>query len=458
MSKPNLPPIDTVWPDEYFNRPIETMSYDDLRRLQLKKLKYLLDYAYHNTEFYHRRFREAGVKPSDINDHRDFVKKIPWFTKDDLRRWIIETGDPYGGILGVPEEELAHVCASTGTTGMPTYYAYDRSGALELAEALARGLWAARLRPWMRVGFAPSPFHWYSLMFAEALKTIGVGKFVGSPPVAHPAFAEYLMETLMRRRIDWLFNTPPPASALLNIAKKRGVDLRNSGLLFMTTGGEPVTPGIRKQFLEGFGILDFFDIDAVGEGLYASAECFVHMGSHAWSDKWFVEIVDPDTGEPIEEPTENDRGSIVITNLVNKGSIYIRMNIEDIGWVSYEKCNCGRTHPRIDQLDRLSFLVRIGGRRFTTTDVRNTLEKIPELYTGDFTIVKYAPSMDKLKLRIAPSITPRTPEDWRNLEERVKHAIRSELGVESEVEWVSYDELPIIGWKIRRIIEAGPGA
>jgi phenylacetate-CoA ligase len=167
-----------------------------------------------------------------------------------------------------------------------------------------------------------------------------------------------------------------------------------------------------------------------------------------------VEIIDPDTGEPIEEPTESDRGALVITNLVNKGSVYIRINIEDIGWVRTAKCNCGRTHPRIDQLDRASFLVRVGGRRLTTTAVRNAVEKVPELYTGDFAIVRYAPVMDKLKLKIAPSIPPSDPGGWSELEERTREIIRRELGVDAEIQWVKYEELPVIGWKIRRIIEA----
>jgi len=453
--KERVPPIDKPWPDEYFDKHIETMDVEELKRIQWKKLKNILDYAYHYCPFYHKRFDEAGVKPDDIKTFKDFVRKIPKFTKDDLRKWTKETGDPYSGILGVPEKNLVYVCASTGTTGTPTYYAGDKYGCYELSEAFARSLWAARLRPWMKFSHVPLAFHWYVCIYTQALKLMGMKHIVGLAPWAHPIFAHQILDSLLRSKPDHMWLTPPPALAVLKAAEEKGIDIPKlvPNLMFMSTGGEAITYGVRKKFMEGFGLLDFFDTSLSGEGHYTTIECFMHDGCHVWMDKWFVELVDVETGEPIEEPTESDRGSIVITNLVNRGSIYIRCDTEDAGWIKTEKCACGRTHPRVEVVDRAIYIVKVSGKKFTPTDVREAVEKIPELSGGDFTIVQYASEMDVLKIKIAPTIPPKTKEEWDSLEERTKQVIKREIGVDAEIRWVKYEELPLIGWKIARLVK-----
>jgi phenylacetate-CoA ligase len=434
---------------EYWNPPMETMPLEQLKEIQLKKIKYLTNYAYHNSKWYHRLYDEANVKPEDIETLDDF-KRVPFYRKDDIRDETAKTGDPFAGILTVPIERVVSIHPSTGTTGTPTFMPYTSEDLRAMSDVAMRNLWMMKLRPGMRLVANPMSWHWFQTAFNMGFQRMNCSCIINAC-IPHPITAPHMYNAIVRLKPDFGVIVLDLMLGLNDLCKRLGVKPKDvfSSLKYVFDGmGEPVTPELRKMLIDMWGVKDVWDAGGVGDGLLPVADCYAHLGQHVWDDYYYIELIDTETGELLGP---EERGEYVVTNLFVLGHPYVRFATEDFAYMSEKECDCERTHLRLRVFSRTGWVSDIGGHKINPYDVRLVLEKFPETREGSFTIIKTKGKMNKLKIKAAydKDIT----KNLDDLTQRVKAAFKKELGVDSEIEWATWEDIPKIFHKIQRITD-----
>jgi phenylacetate-CoA ligase len=439
---------------EYWDPNMETMPLEKLKELQLEKLKYIIDYAYNSSPFYRRRFDEAGVKPEDIKTFDDFKKKVPIVRKDDLRADMEKTQAMFGENLAIPITEIEHIYHSSGTTGIPTFSARTRDEYDILVECLCRSYWSGGLRPGdvfinVSATFQGSP----TIMCAAGVK-IGASVIPTSLTTALPITNEDWTRSAYWLKPTYFGAALDAALALESEAKRLGLEKEYESLIsnFRTGNlyGEVITPGMRKRFINDWGLEDVSIYHALSEIQFIDLDCSDHSGSHIWMDEWFIYSVDPDTGE---ETKPGEMGEIVITSLVHKASPIVNYGTEDLAYFSEERCNCGRTHPRVEWMGRTGWVVNVRGRKINPPEVQTMFETFPETSEALLTLVKEKEREQMDKLRIKAVYDEKITKDPAELKVRIERELEEKLKVPAEIKWIPYAELPMRVHKIVRIME-----
>jgi phenylacetate-CoA ligase len=435
--------------DEYWNPKMETMPLKELKELQLQKIKYIVNYAYAMSPFYRRRFDEAKVKPEDIKTFDDFRKRIPIFRKDEVRAEIEKTGDLFWGNKTVPLDAIFQICPSTGTTGTPTPQYGSREDLDLISENIARIMWGAKLRPSSRLLLPCFIWHRDVPYYASGIRKISpkTSILAGIPAVLT---TDLQIEAIKRLKCDYFVATLDQALDINEKCRVKGVIPKGefpSARYLLTGHGEAVTPGTREMLIDLWGLEDCFDMGGFGDPLFDFIDCFAHDGSHIAGDMGYIELIDPDTNELLEP---GERGEFTITTFC-KAQPFIRYAHEDYGELIEETCSCGRTHPRVKVYTRTGWLVKVAGKTVDPYRLRVMLEEFPETSEANFSIIREAKEMDKLKFQVVydAKIT-KDPEELKN---RIKEAIKKEMGVDAEITWVTWEELPKILHKIRRVVD-----
>ena len=222
-------------------------------------------------------------------------------------------------------------------------------------------------------------------------------------------------------------------AGLQELERTQGIDMRDvfasyKGILF---AGEPIGPKMRRTF-ERWGLADkLFNQTSFGD-LGHAHDCREHDGCHAWEDIGVAEIVDPDTGTPIEG---NGRGELVCTSLVNAVDPLIRYRGGDIVDLRRDTCECGRTHARFTPVGRSADEAIIGGRSILPMDVWGAIEDVPETSHGLFQIIRPQRLLDELKIRVGYAGTP----ELARLRERVADSVEAAVGIRPVIELVPND-------------------
>ncbi|KAA1027017.1 phenylacetate--CoA ligase [Pseudonocardia sp. EV170527-09] len=298
--------------------PAERMSVDELRTLQLGRLKWTLRHAWDNVPHYRRRFEEHGVHPDDCRELAD-IAKFPTTTKADLRETY-----PFG-MFAVPRERIARIHASSGTTGRPTVVGYTGSDLDRWAGLVARSIRAAGGRPGHRVHVA----YGYGLFTgglgahygAEKLGATVIPVSGGMTPRQVQLIGDFAPEVIML--------TPSYMLTLLDEFERQGVDPRTTSLQVGILGAEPWTERMRAEIEERAGIhaVDIYGLSEVmGPGV--SQECVeTKDGLHIWEDHFLPEVVDPLDGTPLPDGAE---GELLFTSLTKEGLPIIRYRTRDL--------------------------------------------------------------------------------------------------------------------------------
>lgn len=298
--------------------PIEIASRDEISALQLERMKKTLAHAYENVPFYKAKFDEAGVHPSDLKSLSD-LSKFPFTVKTDLR-------DNYPfGMFAVPREEVVRIHASSGTTGKPTVVGYTKNDIDVWADVVARSLRAAGVRKGDILHNA----------YGYGLFTGGLGAHYGAErlgcsvvPVSGGMTARQvqLIEDFQPSAITV---TPSYMLAILDEFKKQGIDPRASSLQVGIFGAEPWTNATRKEVEDAFDMhaVDIYGLSEVmGPGV--ANECVeTKDGLHIWEDHFYPEIINPETGELVEDGEE---GELVFTSLTKEALPIIRYRTRDL--------------------------------------------------------------------------------------------------------------------------------
>ena len=293
-------------------------TLDELRALQLERLRATLRHAYENVRFYRHSFEAAGVHPDDCKELCDLAK-FPLTSKDDLR-------DNYPlGLLAVPREQILRVHASSGTTGLPTVVAYTRGDLDVWSEVVARSIAAAGGRPGDTVHVA----------YGYGLFTGGLGAHYGAErlgctviPASGGATARQV-QLINDLRPAIIMVTPTYMLTLLDEFERQGLDPADSSLRIGIFGAEPWTEAMRAEIETRAG-LDAVDIyglsEVIGPGV-AQESAATKDGLHVWEDHFYPEIVSPDEGVAL---AGGERGELVFTTLTKEGMPVIRYRTRDL--------------------------------------------------------------------------------------------------------------------------------
>lgn len=298
--------------------PIEIASIDEIRALQLERLKWSVRHAYENVPMYRQRFDAAGVHPDDLKQLSDLAK-FPFTYKSDLR-------DNYPfGLFAVPRDQIIRVHASSGTTGKPTVVGYTKNDISNWADLVARSMRASGTRAGDIVHVA----------YGYGLFTGGLGAHYGAERLG--ATVVPVSGGMTERQVTLINDFKPTTimvtpSYMLNILEqfhKLGLDPRESSLEVGIFGAEPWTDAMRKEVEQAFDMhaVDIYGLSEImGPGV--ANECVeTKDGPVIWEDHFLPEIIDPETGEVLPD---GELGELVFTTLTKEGLPMIRYRTRDL--------------------------------------------------------------------------------------------------------------------------------
>ena len=298
--------------------PIEKAGVDELRALQLKRLRATLAHAYANSPVYQAKFVAAGVHPEDCRTLAD-LSKFPFTTKKDLR-------DSYPfGMFAVPREQCARIHASSGTTGKPTVVGYTLKDIDTWSHVMARSIRAAGARPGDLV----------HVSYGYGLFTGGLGAHYGAEKLGLTVVpfgggqTERQVQLINDFRPDIIMVTPSYMLAIADEFERQGLDPAQSSLRLGIFGAEPWTNDMRHAIEQRMG-MDAVDIYGLSEvmGPGVANECIeTKDGPTIWEDHFFPEIVNPETGEPVPD---GEFGELVFTSLTKEALPIIRYRTRDL--------------------------------------------------------------------------------------------------------------------------------
>ena len=298
--------------------PIETASVDELRTVQLQRLKWSMHHAYENVPHYRESFRAAGVHPHDLRSLDDLAK-FPFTVKDDLR-----ANYPFG-MFAVPRDKVVRVHASSGTTGKPTVVGYTAQDIDTWALLMARSIRAAGGRPGDIVHVA----------YGYGLFTGGLGAHYGAERLGCTVVPMSGGQTPKQVQLicdfkpDIIMVTPSYLLAIAEEFVRQGLDPTACSLRVGILGAEPWTEAMRTQIEAAMG-LDAIEIYGLSEviGPGVANECIeTKDGPVLWEDHFYPEIVDPQTGAVVPD---GERGELVLTSLTKQALPVIRYRTRDL--------------------------------------------------------------------------------------------------------------------------------
>ncbi len=426
-----------------WNKDIECMSRDNMRKLQSERLRELVQRVYNNVPFYQKRMDEAGVKPSDIKSIDD-IPKLPFMYKQDLR-------DNYPfGLFAVPMKEIVRVHASSGTTGKPTTVGYTRNDLKIWKEAVARCFTMSG------IGVEDT----IQIAYGYGLFTGGLGVHYGAEEVGASVIpisggnTRRQLQLMTDYNVTALACTPSYALHLADAMAESGIGLDKLKLKKGVFGAEPWTENMRLELERKWGI-QAYDIYGLSEvmGPGVSNDCMFHSGLHVNEDHFFPEIVDPVTKEPL---SEGEEGELVFTTLTKEGIPMIRYNTRDLSMLNYEKCECGRTLVRMKKITgRSDDMLIIRGVNLFPSQIEHVLLELCETSAHYMLYVDRQNNLDTLELQVEMNESQLTDtiKDLQNLSKRIQHALNSAIGLSVKVTLVEPKSIPRSEGKAIRVVD-----
>ena len=426
----------------YWNREIETMPRRELESLQLNRLNSTVERAA-RSPFYAPRLTGNKAAPGGLGSLEE-ISSLPFTTKDDLR------GDevyPYG-FLTVDREELIRLHSSSGTTGRPTTIFHTRRDIGTWSDLVARCLTMAG------VGAGDV----FQNMMGYGLFTGGLGLHYGAELVG--ALTIPAGSGNSRKQISLMkdFSTtvlhiiPSYALRLASTFEEIGCDPRSLSLRIAVLGAEPHADSIRRRIEEVYGLRAFNSYglsEMNGPGV--AFECPEQEGLHLWEDSYYVEIIDPLTGEPVPEGEE---GELVLTTLAREGMPLIRYRTKDLTSLRREPCRCGRTHLRIERITgRTDDMLILKGVNIYPIQVERVLMSFEEIGSNYLIVLTTENHIDQLTV-MAELRRDFFRGDLSALEElrrRIVAELRGEILITPRVELLEPDSLPVSEGKAVRV-------
>jgi len=353
---------------QFFNPEFETLDRAGIEVLQLERLKATVEHCYNGSKFYRERLDSIGIKPSDIKCLED-LKKIPFTTKQDLR-------DNYPfGLASVPLSECTRLHSSSGTTGNPTVILHTKKDLEQWANAVARCLWMVGCRP-------DDVFQNTS---GYGMFTGGLGFQYGAERLGMLTVPAAAGNTLRQLKFFTDFGTtvvhaiPSYAARIYEVMVEKGIDPRkDTKLRTLVIGAEPHSEDTRKRIEEMLGVKAYNSFgmsEMCGPGV--AFECKEQNGMHIWEDYYIVEIVNPDTLEPVPD---GEVGELVLTTINREAMPLLRYRTRDLTRILPGECPCGRHHKRLDRMKgRSDDMIILKGVNIFPIQIETVLMQFKEL-------------------------------------------------------------------------------
>ena len=421
--------------------PIETASVDELRALQLDRLRWTVRHAYDNVPHYRAAFDAAGVHPDDVRELADLAK-LPFTSKADLR-----ANYPYG-MFAVPREQVSRIHASSGTTGQPTVVGYTAEDLDTWATVMARSIRAAGGRPGDILHNA----------YGYGLFTGGLGAHAGAEKLGCTVVpvSGGMTERQVRLIVDFqpriIMVTPSYMLAIVDEMRRQGVDPRSTSLEIGIFGAEPWTNEMRREMEDVLGI-DAVDVYGLSEvmGPGVAQECVeTKDGLHVWEDHFYPEIIDPVTGEVLPDGEE---GELVFTSLTKQAMPVIRYRTRDLTRLLP---GTARTMRRMEKITgRTDDMIILRGVNLFPTQIEELLLQIEDLSPHFQCVLSRSGTLDEMTVRVE-SRDGVGLDVARAAGQELRHMVKSTIGVSVAVDVVPPEGIERSVGKMRRIVDERP--
>lgn len=430
--------------NEYWQPELETMPREELRKLQVKKLRDTINVAL-KSPMYKKRLGELGITADSINCVED-IRKIPFTTKNDLRN-----NYPFG-LVGGDLKDAIRIHSSSGTTGHPTVVAYSRHDIESWANMIARSMYMVGCRN-TDVFQNSSGYGMFTggLGFQYGAEKLGA--------VTLPAGAGNSKRQIMFIKdfgTTCLHAIPSYAIRLAEVFKEEGVDPRSTKLRTLFIGAEPHTEEQRRRIERLLGVKaynSFGMTEMNGPGV--AFECKEQNGMHVWEDNYIIEIIDPDTLEPVPD---GEMGEMVLTTLDRDMMPILRYRTRDLTRIITGECPCGRTHRRIDRIKgRTDDMFIIKGVNVFPMQVEKILVKYPGLGSNYLITLETIDNNDVMivEVELDDIISDAYPE-LQKMTKDIQRALKDEILLTPKVKLVKKGSLPVSEGKAVRVKDTRP--
>jgi len=422
---------------------MECMDRGELQKLQSERLVALVKYVYDNVPPYRQKMDECGLKPEDVKGLDD-LSKLPFTQKQDLR-------DNYPfGLFAVPRSEINRIHASSGTTGKQTVVGYTKEDIENWSECVARGL--------NSVGIDENSM--IHVAYGYGLFTGGFGIHYGAEKTGAAVVPMSTGNTERQTTIisdfkpDALCCTPSYALSLGEALHKKGLTAEEIPFKVGVFGAEPWTEEMRKEIESSLGIIacDIYGLSEVmGPGV--ACECSERKGMHIQEDHFLIEILNPETNEPV---APGEYGEVVFTTLTKKGLPLIRYKTHDISKITIEKCSCGRTTARLSKpTGRSDDMLIIRGVNVFPSQVETVLMSLGGVAPYYMIYVDRVNNHDTMEVEVemTEDFFSDKVKDLNELENKIKAGLASLLGLSVGVKLVEPGTLPRFEGKSKHVVD-----
>ncbi|MDN3481869.1 phenylacetate--CoA ligase [Arthrobacter sp. APC 3897] len=420
--------------------PEERMSRDEIEALQLTRLQHTVKYAYERVPLYTQKFDEAGVRPEDLRELSDLAK-FPYTTKEDLRRTY-----PFG-MFAVPQDQVARIHASSGTTGRPTVVGYTAGDLDRWSTLVARSLRASGVKPGYKVHNA----------YGYGLFTGGLGAHAGAEKLGCTVIpmsggqTERQIQLITDFEPDTILCTPTYLLTIADAMRAAGIDPRSTSLKNAVLGAEPWTEEMRHELEVSMG-LDACDIYGLSEvmGPGVAGECVESKdGTHIWEDHFRPEIIDPfddtrvlDDGEP---------GELVFTSLTKEALPIIRYRTHDL-----TRLLPGTARPGMRRMGRITGrsddMIILRGVNLFPSQIEEIALRIPALSPHFQLEITRPDRMDELTVKIERR-EGSSSDECLNAAMELRAQIKIHVGSSCTVQVAEPGTLARSSGKLRRIYD-----
>jgi phenylacetate-CoA ligase len=413
------------------------MSTDELRALQLERLRWTLRHAYANVPHYRAAFDEAGVHPEDCRSLSD-IAKFPTTDKADLR-----ANYPFG-MFAVPRSAVRRIHASSGTTGRPTVVGYTAEDVDTWAGLVARSIRAAGGRPGDRVHNA----YGYGLFTGGLGAHYGIERLGATAIPVSGGMTPRQVQLIVDLRPDVIMLTPSYMLTLLDEFERQGVDPRSTSLRVGILGAEPWTERMRTEIEERMDVhaVDIYGLSEVmGPGV--AQECVESKdGLHIWEDHFLPEVLDPLDGTVLAGGME---GELVLTSLTKQALPIIRYRTRDL-----TRLLPGTARPSMRRMQKITGrsddMIILRGVNLFPTQIEEVVLRTPGLAPHFQLVLTTQGRMDALTVRV--EARPDTPPERREGAAReLVRAVKDTVGVSVTCEVVEPDALERSVGKLQRL-------
>jgi phenylacetate-CoA ligase len=437
----------------YWDEKRETMDPAERDAGSLVALQRQLARCYRELPFYKRFWDEHGFHPDQATSWPEFTKRCPILAKKHL---IADQAEhpPFGSYLGIPEEEVWRIHASSGTSGTPTVYGVAEEDWERGKEIFAITHWAMGVRPTDRVHFV-FPFGmffggWAMLMAAE---TVGAATL---PMGAAETTRHLEMIDLMQCTV--IEGTPSYLLHMAEVAERVGFDTRGSSVKRVLVGGEPggSIPSTRAQIMEKWGLQSVCDSGTSSEmfPFCSQADCTEMQGLHVYSDEVWTEIVDIE--DPYTHMAEGEIGNTVYTHLHRLSQPMIRYLVADRASMISDPCPCGRTYKRLPGglLGRSDDMLVIRGANVYPSAIEHALRSVDGLGLEFRINVTTNGTLDELKVvsEVAETFTG-GPAERAALQAEAAEALKHRCLIRIPIELVDPNTFERATLKARRVVD-----